>query len=154
MGAGDFLLTWGQQGAGADEFSDILSLALSPGGRTVYVGDNEHGIQVFDAEGNLRRQLGDAEISETPVSYPTAIAVDADGFLYVIDGLENALLILGGDGTAVGHLGSAEGEIGNGPGEFWHPSDVVVSPDGAAVYVADTNNQRIQAFAIPPCAVE
>jgi sugar lactone lactonase YvrE len=36
-------------------------------------------------------------------------------------------------------------------GEFLSPSGLAIAPDGT-VYVADTNNQRIQAFCVAPVA--
>ena len=38
------------------------------------------------------------------------------------------------------------GTKGTGDGEFYQPHGIAVAPDGSAVYVADTNNHRIQVF--------
>jgi tripartite motif-containing protein 71 len=45
------------------------------------------------------------------------------------------------------YLGQWGGE-GSGAGQFIHPLGVAATPDGRAVYVAGTDNDRIQVFCV------
>jgi len=44
------------------------------------------------------------------------------------------------------HFAQQWGEYGSAPGNFKYPEDAATSPDGSFIYVADTNNSRIQKF--------
>lgn len=72
---------------------------------------------------------------------PRGIAVDSQGFIFVVDSKNHRVQKLSPEGRAV----ATWGKEGDGPGEFKDPCGVAVGPDGS-VYVADTWNHRIQKF--------
>lgn len=74
-------------------------------------------------------------------SYPSAIAADAAGRLYVADRNNHRIQVFSGAGTYLTQWGSQ----GGGPGQFYGPAGIAVSSAGD-VYVADTQNHRIQRF--------
>ncbi len=78
---------------------------------------------------------------------PRAVAVAADGSLYVVDSMNNRIQHLGPDGTVLQVWGTrADVSAGAAPGgTFNEPWGIAVGPDGS-VYVADTWNYRIQKF--------
>ena len=73
---------------------------------------------------------------------PAAIAVAADGTVYVADSSLNcAVQIFDAEGVYVGAIGS----LGKGPGELFVPTDVAVGPDGN-IYVAEFGTHRVSVF--------
>ncbi|NTV51745.1 MAG: 6-bladed beta-propeller [Candidatus Firestonebacteria bacterium] len=74
-------------------------------------------------------------------SMPRGVAVDADGFVYVVDSENHRVQKFKDTGEFVAKWGSE----GTGDGQFKSPGGVAVGPDGF-VYVADTWNHRIEKF--------
>lgn len=72
---------------------------------------------------------------------PVAVAVDSQGMPWIFDKEENQLLKLDNEGRILLKVGSS----GNREGYFSKASDIFISKDGL-IYVADTNNDRIQVF--------
>jgi len=72
---------------------------------------------------------------------PAAVAVDPQGFPWVFDKEEHQLLKLDVNGNVIQKVGSA----GSREGYFSRAGDIFIGKDGL-VYVADTNNDRIQVF--------
>jgi NHL repeat len=75
--AGRFIKSWGTRGSGPGQFDTPLSIAVDARG-DVYVADRgNRRIQVFDNDGNFKRQIGD-------VGSPWAICISpgAHQFLY------------------------------------------------------------------------
>ena len=85
------------------------------------------------------------------LEHPSGMDVAPDGHLYVIDAGQSQVVVIGPDGEVVDRWGRR----GRGPGEFdflreeADPASaiggVAIAPDGT-VYVADTVNDRVQAF--------
>jgi DNA-binding beta-propeller fold protein YncE len=71
----------------------------------------------------------------------SSLAVDEAGGMYVADPVHNRLVIFG----PAGALRATWGTEGSGAGQFHDPTDVALGPSGT-VYVADSDNARIQAF--------
>jgi predicted membrane-bound mannosyltransferase len=78
---------------------------------------------------------------------PRAVAVAADGSLYVVDSMNDRIQHLSQDGAVIQAWGTkADVSQGAAPGgTFNEPWGIAVAPDGS-VYVADTWNYRIQKF--------
>ncbi|MDD4445962.1 MAG: PKD domain-containing protein, partial [Eubacteriales bacterium] len=74
-------------------------------------------------------------------SYPTGIAVDAVGNVYVADFLNHCIRIFDSSGTFIATWGS----YGSGNDQFNRPTGIAVDAAGN-VYVADYYNNRIQKF--------
>jgi hypothetical protein len=85
------------------------------------------------------------------VDEPGDVAVAPEGTVYVTDTGNNRIQYFDAAGTYLGQWGSESGSIGSAEGEFWHPRGIAVAPDGLTIYVADTNNYRIQAFHVASC---
>jgi len=84
-------------------------------------------------------------------NFPRAVAVDAEGRIYVADSGNNRVQVFNPDGSFLRQWGSLckldtkEGCQGNGEGQFNEPWGIAVGHDGS-VYVSDTWNHRIQKF--------
>ena len=72
----------------------------------------------------------------------TAIDRDADGKLFVLDAVNELVVVLDEDAA----FQRSWGGHGRGHGEFRDPTDLLISPDGETVYVVDADNQRVQMF--------
>jgi uncharacterized protein (TIGR03663 family) len=147
---------------GAGQFNEPWGVAVDPEGR-VYVADTwNHRIQVFDQTGQFLGQWGegrlvDAEIDTrgragTPFGFygPRAVAVDLEGRVYVADtGNERIMAYTIGtdaEGNVTADFFQQWGTMGPEEGQFLEPVGVAVDASGR-VYVVDTLNGRVQAFA-------
>lgn len=107
----------------------------------VFVTDREQSkLFVFDADGTLR---GTFPPSPPADWHPLGVTIDAEDNVYVTDVTpdKHRVLVFGPDGT----LKLEFGKQGHGQGEFWFPNAVAIDAAGR-IYVADSNNGRVQIF--------
>lgn len=122
----------------------------------VYVADwTNSRILVYSCDGDYLRSIGSYGTEDGKLNRPADVAVDAAGNIYVADTLNYRIQVFNNDGTFLGKWG----RVGQGAGEFGRPDEtesqgpfdgpdgVAVDAAGTVVYVADTFNHRIQAFA-------
>jgi DNA-binding beta-propeller fold protein YncE len=154
-GEGTFLSELGGPSTiGGEELSEPGGVAAGGTGY-VYVADTAHNrILVYPPEGSplvapgrLRFSWGAGGGSGAAGSgpgefdHPDALAVNADGDVYVADTGNDRIVRLSPTGTVLGEWGGA----GAAPGRFNSPSGIAV--DGAGdLYVVDSANNRIQVF--------
>lgn len=165
---GTFVRKWGHTaGTGEGEFQDPAGAATGPGG-AVYVSDASNDrIQKFDVSGTFQRAWGwgvadGTNGPETCTSScqkgiqgsgdgqfvnPSGLATDSTGRVYVVESGNNRVQEFTSSGAFIRKWGAngGDGSSGSANGEFSNPQGVAVSPAGN-VYVADTNNGRIQEF--------
>ncbi len=116
----------------------------------VFVSDRRHrAVYVFSPDGVYLRKVAPADAKEAKVWGPLALAFDEDDDLWVSDvGRSELHQIIEFDpaGDELMRFGrSAQAErVSDVPGSFLFPNGIVVR-DGV-VYVADSNNQRVQVF--------
>ena len=80
-------------------------------------------------------------------TFPTGVAVDGSGNIYVSDPFDDRVQIF----NSAGEFQSKFGSSGSGDGQFNFPLDIAI--DTTRIYVADTMNNRVQVFGAPPCSV-
>ena len=73
--------------------------------------------------------------------HPSDVAVSSQGSIYVLDGVNNRVVIF----TATGKFVSAFGVRGQGKGGLNSPLGMDIDKNGS-VYVADSGNRRVQVF--------
>ncbi|MCK4819664.1 hypothetical protein KA005_28115, partial [bacterium] len=78
---------------------------------------------------------------KVPECRPVSVAVDHEGFLWVVDKAKKRLLKLDENGKILLSVGSS----GSKEGYFSGPTDIAISKKGI-IYVADRGNKRVQAF--------
>jgi len=170
---GKFMRLIGEgKGEGDGQFKPLSDTASGTGAGgiavdkdgNIYVADTwNHRVQKFDKNGvfstkwggfvNLGDQAGVDDADKNTKFYgPRGIAVGPDGNVYVSDTGNKRISIFSPTGSYIREISSgmtpdkiASQYPFNAPGELVEPIGVAVDAQGN-VYVADTNNQRIQKF--------
>jgi DNA-binding beta-propeller fold protein YncE len=123
---------------------------------SVYVADTgNHRIQVFETSGAFITKFGAFGTGDGQFEFPDSIAVDAGtGHVFVADTFNNRIQEFDENGSFITSFGTK----GSGDGQFNHPQGVAYNltfnrNNGHPVYilyVADTDNNRIQVLSLEP----
>ena len=152
---GKVIATWGSKGAGPGQFDDITGIAVDGAGN-LYVADRRNNrIQKLSASGGRPlAQWGSQGSGPGQFEGPNDIALDAQGNVYVADSGNHRIQKLSPDGKFLQQWGNM-GQFGNKPqegtepGQFKSPGGVAIDVKGN-IYVADTDNNRIQKLTLNP----
>ena len=101
-------------------------------------------VLIVSPTAKLVREVG-PPTGERPISFATGIASDEGATaLFVADHFNHRVLKLDlHSGALLAKAGSEDGADGSGAGEFECPEDLLLSPDGKLLFVADRNNSRV-----------
>ena len=81
---GQYLRTFGSQGAGPEELCKPAGIAVD--GDQVYVTeDGNHRVSVFSTEGKFLKSFGCKREARAPFRCPRSVHVNKDGFILVAD---------------------------------------------------------------------
>jgi tripartite motif-containing protein 71 len=153
---GVFDRQWGTFGTGDSQFSSPQGVAVDPTNGEVYVADtNNHRILVFNANSAPRRNWGGNGTANRQFALPQGVAVDPNSReVYVADTNNHRIQKFKPNGDFI--FGIWNGKKWTGAGDppaantlnswFSSPVGIAVDPNNGDVYVADTNNHRIQKF--------
>ena len=140
------------------QFSDFSEGLALDGSGNLYLADRgNHRIRRIDAEGVITTLAGTGErgfggdggpATEAQFSYPSDLAVDGSGGLYVADTQNRRIRRIDAEGVITTLAGTGERGFGGDGGpateaQFSYPSDLAVDGSGG-LYVADTQNRRIR----------
>ena len=163
-----FVDEFGTNGNGDGEFSLPSGLALNTSTDYLYVADtNNDRIQIIDVNGNCDNnddeylandvcfvdEFGGQGNGEGEFDLPSGLALHTDNdLLYVADTDNNQIQIINVDGNCSGTAELADnicfedefGGNGDDEGEFKSPSGLTLDVSNDLLYVADTDNERIQ----------
>jgi DNA-binding beta-propeller fold protein YncE len=120
-------------------------IAVEPSGNVLVADTHYHRILRYTADGALLSQFGSLGLGPGQFTYPTGLAVAADGTIYVSefggneDGKDRIQVF-----TPEGRQVREWGKYGPGPGEFRRPQGIALA--GGRLYVADAANHRVQVF--------
>ena len=149
--AGVFLRKWGTRGSAQGQFIAPQGLDVGLNGN-VYVPDREnHRIQEFTATGTYLREWGGRGSEDGQLYEPTWVWAGGGEAILVADYMNERIQVFDLEGAYLTkwgsrcHLKSGEGCVGGGQGQFSGPWGVGGDSEGL-IYVADSNNDRIQAF--------
>jgi len=136
---GNFLQAMGKKG----EFERPVGLVVNDQlGRLYVIDAKKHHIAVFDiADGSLIRTIGERGKEPGQFNWPTNIAIDSSGTLYVMDTMNFRVQILDPEGEVLNTFG----EIGDGIGQFARPKGIAVDSEGS-IYVVDAAFNNFQIF--------
>jgi len=101
------------------------------------------GIMVFDLKsGEFLEKIGDKGPPDQRLAIGTNLAIDKDGYLYVMDAGRFQIVKYDRDGHYRGHLG----EPGDSLGQFGRPRGIAIDRDGR-IYACDAAYNIVQVFA-------
>lgn len=127
---------------------DPYGIAVDAAG-TLYIPEPfDRRVRRVDAATGVLTTVAGSGGLEGPLDFPRAVAVGADGALYIADGGRNAVLRVGADGelSPVAGDGTAGFSGDGGPAaeaRLQHPCAVAVGADGNVV-VGDRGNSRVR----------
>lgn len=110
-------------------------------------------VEEFEEQGAINRQPIPLDLEATSASsvlaYPAAVVADEGrNQLFIADSGHNRILVANLEGALQSVIGSGEEGFADGPAEeamFRQPQGLALSPDGQALYVADTRNHAVRA---------
>jgi sugar lactone lactonase YvrE len=151
--AGSGTLGFADGNGAAAQFNQPLGVATDAQGN-VYVADNyNHRIRKISPAGVVSTLAGgsiagfaDGNGSIAQFYYPTGVASDAQGSIYVADGGNNSIRKISPGGVVSTLAGSGTQGFANGNGnaaQFYFPIGMASDAQGN-IYVADTYNNRIR----------
>jgi ABC-type Fe3+ transport system permease subunit/DNA-binding beta-propeller fold protein YncE len=118
-----------------------VGVTVGPDG-DIYVPDTHYQrVMVYSPKGELLRQWGKAGRGNGEFIYPTDIAFDSKGHVFVSEYGDNDRIQVF---TPSGEFLYAFGSFGKDDGQFIRPQSMVI--DGDLVYITDACNHRIQVF--------
>jgi DNA-binding beta-propeller fold protein YncE len=132
----------GSLGAG-DDLVNPTDVAVSRDRTRAFVVDSKaHRVVVFDLKS--RRAVGSIGArgeGEAELSFPSSIALDAEGNLFVVDQINARIQVFTTEGEHVDSFG----KLGVQPGGFVRPKDIAIDDQGF-VYVTDAAFNNVQIF--------
>ena len=141
------LKTTGDAGSGEGEFNQPADLAIDAQGDVYVIDTWNHRVQKFDADLTfITAWGGPTKDLVNPGDYemwgPRSIAVDGEGYVWVVDTGTQRVRKFSPDGELLGTVG----ERGRGLGQFREPVGIAFDPVTGDFLVADVGNARIQRF--------
>lgn len=118
-----------------------VGLTVGPDGN-LYVPDTHYyRVLVYAPDGTLLRQWGSRGTGPGQFIYPTDVAFDSKGRIFVSEyGDHDRIQVFDAEGNYLFEFGS----FGDGPGQFSRPQSMAIIDD--VVYVTDACNHRIAVF--------
>ncbi len=139
--AGTYVNDTGSRGTSVGKFSWPETVAVAPNGM-VWVGDTRNGrLQEFNAALAAKPKpvaFGTTGSGVGQFNYIEGVTVAANGIVWVADTKNNRIQSF----NPTTSVFTAYGTKGTGPGQFSLPEGIAVS--ATDIYVADTNNNRIE----------
>jgi sugar lactone lactonase YvrE len=139
--AGKFLAEWRMP---EFQVGKPVGVSVGPDGN-VYVPDTHyHRVVVYSPQGKLLRMWGSAGTGDGQFIYPTDIAWDSKGHVFVAEYGDNDRVQVFDGSVDPPQMLYKFGAFGNGDGQFSRPQSMVIDND--IVYITDACNHRIVVF--------
>lgn len=144
---------WGDPGGDIGQYRNPSGIAVyrDPHGvaSVVLTDTNNHRLRAFTADGMFIEKWGEPGSGRSQFRYPQGVAVNSRLEMVVADAGNHRIQITQGPPPDMMHLPGLYirefGHEGSGDGELRNPLAVAVGA-GDEIYVADTDNHRIQKF--------
>ena len=142
---GKFMRNIGEPGTGPGQFDRPSGIVFAEDG-SMFVSDAmNHRVQHLTADGEFIDAFGGQGTGEGQLQAPWGLGLDNDGNVLVADHRNHRIQKFDSDGNYLSAIGRQDSAPSSRAGEFDHPSDVAVDPDGD-IYVCDWANHRVQVF--------
>ncbi|MBI5893744.1 MAG: NHL repeat-containing protein [Deltaproteobacteria bacterium] len=131
------------KGVNGNKPPDPTDVAVDEQKKVLYIVDNDnHKIYVYDLKaGSITKSLGEMGMRDDGFRWPFTIAIDKDGYLYIVDVINTRVRVISPDGGFANDIG----EWGVDWGQFFRPKGVAVDSKDR-VYVTDSYTGTIQVF--------
>lgn len=123
-------------GPGQGDFRNPVKVAVTKD-EVIVLDSGNFRLQVFDLQGRFQR-----EMSLPDINAHSGLAADEFDNIYVADWNTGQIAVFAADGRPFYRFG----QMGQGPGEFNGPTGLWIK--SGCLYVADTDNRRVQEFRI------
>ncbi len=143
---GKFMFTFGKKGNGDGQLNNPESIKVNSKGEFFVADLKNDRVQVFDSQGKFLRKWGTTGSGEGQFKAPAGIGIDKFDNVYVGEIGNNRVQVFDRSGkfiTQFGKKGAQTGQFSNLHGCF-------VDKETGWVYVADSDNCRVQAFRPSP----
>jgi DNA-binding beta-propeller fold protein YncE len=139
-----FDTAWGSYGtSGESKFNLPWGIAVDENAN-VYVADSGNDrIQKFSSTGEFLLEWGQRGVADLEFHEPSGIAASPTGHIYVADSRNNRIQKF----TSLGEHRLTWGTVGLGDGQFERPQGIAVSQTGGALYIVESQTNRVQEFA-------
>jgi len=136
---GKLITMYGKPG----ELTNPTDSAVSPDGKRLFVTDSKaHKIVIYDLEsGDKVGSIGEPGDGKGQFGFPTSVAFDTEGNLYVVDQINARVQVFDADGEYLDQFGA----LGVGYANFVRPKDIAVDEVGF-IYVTDNAFNNLQLF--------
>lgn len=141
-----------KRGKEAGSFDRPGGVAVDENG-TLYVADSlNYRVQAISTKGEPLWQYGEPVPADKAVQFqsedrkfglPSSIAVDENGLIYVVDGMNHEVEVLDTEGNSIEVIG----DTGHGDGAFYYPDGI--DYHNGRIAIADKFNDRIEVFSTP-----
>ncbi len=122
-------------------FGSFSDLAVDSSG-SIFLLDGVEAT-IYSAGGDADQFSPLTESLKEYVNFPSSLATDEDGLIYVVDRNGSGLALVGPDGSFLGR------KVGSGwtDGLLYYPGQICVSDEGT-ILIADRSNSRVQLFKV------
>ena len=140
---GDYLFKISLPSNGLPKPSDPTDVAMGSDRNTLYIVDNDnHRILIYSlSERKMTNSIGGMEVKEKGFRWPFSIALDKEGYQYVVDVINTTVRVLSPDGRFTIDIG----KWGVDKGQLYRPKGVALDSKGM-VYISDSFLGVVQVF--------
>jgi len=137
------LRSFGPKSDADSRFKSLAGIAVAPDGTTYVLDSAEQSVvQVFDPKGQRLRGFARHGDKVSDFHLPASISLDQANRVWIADTFSHDVKVYSTDGQFL----TSFGEMGMGRGDFYFPSDIIVTSD--MLYVVERAGVRLQAFRI------
>ncbi len=137
--SGRFLTSIGSR----EELERPVGIAINEEAGRIYVVDSKkHRVAVFDfKDGKLLFTFGERGMEEGQFNFPSNIAIDREGRVWVVDTINGRVQSFDEEGNFIDTFG----RLGDAPGTFGRPKGIAIDQEGH-IYVVDGAFNNVQIF--------
>ena len=152
-----FLRAFGTAGAGPGQFANPEDVKLDSTGNIFVVDANNDRVEKFTIDASANKvnfvtAFGSSGNGEGQFNQPLGVGIDNNNNIFVADTNNDRILKFNNNGQPVGIPQTVIGMTGNGIGQFFSPVGLAFDSSNN-LFVADSNNDRVQKFALNPSGV-